>query len=92
APPPRGQAHTRLLCLRLRARFPDLKIVVGRWGLLQDVDKKREQLLSAGANDFGTTLQETRRQIEALAPLAAPREDAEAPDHSLPRTAEWSSR
>lgn len=89
APPPRGQAHTRLLCLRLRARFPDLKIVVGRWGLLQDVDKKREQLLSAGANDFGTTLQETRRQIEALAPLAAPREGAETPRRSSPRTAEW---
>ncbi len=71
APPPRGQTHARLLCLRLRARFPDLKIVVGRWGLDQDVDKKREQLLAAGADEFATTLQESRRQIEALAPLAA---------------------
>ena len=30
--PPGGLAHTRYLCKRLRARFPDLKIVVGRWG------------------------------------------------------------
>lgn len=78
APPPRGQAHSRLLCLRLRARFPDLKIVIGRWGLNDDVEKKRQQLVSAGANDFGTLLAETRRQIEALAPLAAEREVAPA--------------
>ncbi len=71
APPPRGQAHTRLLCVRLRSRFPELKIIVGRWGLNQDVEKKREQLLSAGADEFATTLDETRRQIETLAPLAA---------------------
>ncbi|HSF47342.1 MAG TPA: hypothetical protein VLA73_03165, partial [Burkholderiales bacterium] len=80
APPPGGQAHTRLLCLRLRSRFPDLKIVVGRWGLEQDLEKKRQQLLSAGADQFGTTLQETRNQIETLAQLvAAPRPQAAAP-------------
>src|SRR5206468_1131788 len=31
--PPGGVAHTRYLCKRLRARFPGVKIVVGRWGL-----------------------------------------------------------
>jgi predicted PurR-regulated permease PerM len=30
--PPGGLAHTRYLCKRLRARFPELKILVGRWG------------------------------------------------------------
>jgi hypothetical protein len=30
--PPGGLAHTRYLCKRLRSRFPDLKILVGRWG------------------------------------------------------------
>ena len=30
--PPGGLAHTRYLCKRLRARFPDVKILVGRWG------------------------------------------------------------
>ena len=29
--PPGGLAHTRYLCKRLRARFPELKILVGRW-------------------------------------------------------------
>ena len=32
AVPPGGLAQTRYLCKRLRARFPNLKIAVGRWG------------------------------------------------------------
>ena len=32
--PPGGLAHTRYLCKRLRSRFPELKILVGRWGAL----------------------------------------------------------
>jgi predicted PurR-regulated permease PerM len=32
ATPPGGLAHTRYLCKRLRSRFPELKILVGRWG------------------------------------------------------------
>jgi predicted PurR-regulated permease PerM len=31
AMPPGGLAHVRYLCKRLRNRFPELKIVVGRW-------------------------------------------------------------
>jgi predicted PurR-regulated permease PerM len=33
--PPGGLAHTRYLCKRLRTRFPDLRILVGRWGLTE---------------------------------------------------------
>jgi predicted PurR-regulated permease PerM len=80
--PPGGQAHTRLLCLRLHSRFPDLKIIIGRWGLKEDLDKKREQLLSAGADHVGTTLHETRNQIETLLQLVAPGE-AEKARHLL---------
>jgi hypothetical protein len=31
--PPGGISHTRYLCKRLRSRFPDIRILVGRWGL-----------------------------------------------------------
>lgn len=72
--PPGGIAHTRLLCLRLRARFPGLKIVVGRWGLIEDLERNQQQLLSAGADDVGMTFQQTRNKIENLAHLASPRE------------------
>src|SRR5262249_53115934 len=33
--PPGGPAHTGYLCKRLRTRFPDLRILVGRWGLTE---------------------------------------------------------
>lgn len=71
--PPGGLAHCRYLCLRLRARFPNLKIVVGRWGLKGNLDKNREHLLSAGADYFATTLQETRNQVSNLAQLLSHR-------------------
>jgi hypothetical protein len=71
--PPGGLAHTRLLCMRLRARFPALKIAVGRWGLKGNLDKNRDQVLAAGADRFATTLSETCRQLAALAQLAHPR-------------------
>ena len=72
--PPGGMAHTRLLCIRLKARFPDLKILVGRWGLTDNLEKNREQLLSAGVYEVGMTLEETRNQVMTLVQvLASPR-------------------
>ena len=64
--PPGGLAHTRLLCKRLRSRYPDLKIVVGRWGLQGGFDRNRDQLASAGADSFATTLRETATQLVQL--------------------------
>ena len=68
--PPGGLSHTRLLCKRLRASFPGLKIVVGRWGVKGETDKRnRDQLLEAGADQFGTTLEETAVQLVQLRQL-----------------------
>ncbi len=74
AVPPGGISHTRLLCLRLRARYPELKILVGRWGLVDGVEKNREQLTQAGADHVGTSLQETRSQVSTLVQLLEYRE------------------
>jgi predicted PurR-regulated permease PerM/methylmalonyl-CoA mutase cobalamin-binding subunit len=67
--PPGGLAHTRYLCKRLRARFPGVKIVVGRWGLQGDVEENREPLLEAGADLVVTTLAETRDQLRTWLPV-----------------------
>ncbi|MBI5091872.1 MAG: AI-2E family transporter [Candidatus Hydrogenedentes bacterium] len=69
--PPGGLAHTRYLCKRLRARHPDLKIIVGRWGLTDNVDTNREQLLEVGADLMATTLLETRKQLNDWLPVLA---------------------
>ncbi|MBL8796137.1 MAG: AI-2E family transporter [Planctomycetia bacterium] len=65
--PPGGLAHTRLLCMRLRAKFPKLKIVVGRWGMKNN-ERQNERLLASGAAGVGNSLAETRNQILSLLP------------------------
>jgi hypothetical protein len=65
--------------MRLRARYPELKILVGRWGYTGDVDKTREQFLDAGATQFGATLEETCDQIAAWRPLLADSASARHP-------------
>jgi predicted PurR-regulated permease PerM len=70
--PPGGLAQTRYLCKKLRARFPNLKIAVGRWGTASGDNNKI--LLSAGADKVGTTMIETRDQIVQLIQIGRPSE------------------
>lgn len=73
--PPGGAAHARLLCRRMRTRFPDLKIVVGFWGLAAGAEEAGGALVAAGADAVATSLAETRERIAALVPLLAARPD-----------------
>ena len=66
AVPPGGLAHARYLCIRLSARFPEIRIIVGRWGLNSRVDSNRRALEEAGAHAVNATLAETRRQLASL--------------------------
>jgi hypothetical protein len=63
AVPPGGLAQTRYLCKRLRARFPNLKIAVGRWGTGSD---DSDSILLSGADKVGTTMIETCEQMIQL--------------------------
>jgi hypothetical protein len=78
--PPGGIAHTRLVCKRLRARCPNVTIVVARWGVKEDLEEHRKQLQDAGAHYVGTTLQETATQLLQLAQL----QRIEAPHEIVP--------
>jgi predicted PurR-regulated permease PerM len=60
---PGGLAQTRYLCLRLRARLPELKIVVGRWGFSGSGEESWDMLREAGADIVATTLHETCIQL-----------------------------
>jgi hypothetical protein len=62
-----GMTHARYLCKRLRARFPHLKIVIGRWGLGSE---DSNSVALAGADRIGTTLIETRDQIIRLSQIS----------------------
>ncbi len=63
--PPGSLAHTRDLCKRLRNRFPDLHILVGRWGQKQRLEDDRQTLHQAGADHVEATLQASRQQLRA---------------------------
>jgi len=73
--PPDGLAQTRYLCKRLRARYPDLKILVGRWGHRDQRGAEHwDVLLSAGADHVSASLLETRdhlAQVASLQPAAS---------------------
>lgn len=66
AVPPGGLAQARYRCKLLRARFPDLKIVVGRWGFKENAEETLAQLRADGIDYVGTSLLETRDQVMRL--------------------------
>jgi predicted PurR-regulated permease PerM len=65
---PGGLARSRYLCKRLRTRLRKAKIIVGRWGLKDNLEQNREQLREAGADHVETTLLETRNRLVAWLP------------------------
>jgi hypothetical protein len=64
---PGGLSQARHLCKRLRSQCPELKIVVGRWGLHDEMDTDRRHLLAAGADYVETTVLDTRRTLTQVA-------------------------
>ena len=78
--PPGGLAHARYLSMRLRARFPQVKIVVGRWGVRSSVEKNREQLQAAGADYVAFSLAEGQTQLtSAIQHVNSQNQSAERP-------------
>jgi predicted PurR-regulated permease PerM len=59
-------AHTRYLCKRLRARFPDLRIIVGRWDRRDQAAATRRHLEAAGAGYVGVSLVEARAHLQSM--------------------------
>jgi hypothetical protein len=69
---PGGLTEARFLCRRLRDQYPEVNIIVGRWGRGKDPGKARLLLLPAGADRVTATLRESRvhlaRVIQPLIP------------------------
>jgi AI-2E family transporter len=74
--PPGGLAQARYLCKRLRASFPQQKIVVICWGLPDNAGQRKQELLAAGADAVAITLHEARAQIARMASCVAAVPDA----------------
>lgn len=85
--PPGGVAPVRLLCKRLRARFPKLKIIVARWGDPEDgSDDQHGHFQTAGATLVSESIEQTCAQLIQMArQLNFQRSDStETPDTDVP--------
>jgi hypothetical protein len=78
-----GLAHARHLCKRLKSRFADLKIVVGRWGEKEQLQQHREQLIDSGADYVGGSLSESTQQLAELYQFLRPPQVAPVPAAEL---------
>ena len=63
--PPGGLAHTRYLCKRVKARFPELKLLVGRWGQADELDEAKADLAAVGADTVHTSVDEAATQLNS---------------------------
>jgi predicted PurR-regulated permease PerM len=77
--PPGGMAHTRYVCKRLRSRFPDLKILVGRWSPRGGGEQQAETLREAGASAVYTSVREMLAQLNAWLPALQSQQDKGEP-------------
>ena len=64
--PPSPSSKTRYFVKRLRAAFPELRILVGRWGPPALADESTQALRDAGANHVASTLAQTREYLGGL--------------------------
>ncbi len=67
--PPSPPSKTRYLVKRLHTAFPDLRIVVGRWGPPALADESTQVVRDAGAVLVASTFEETRAYLGGLAEI-----------------------
>ena len=79
AVPPYSFSTIRYLCKKLRPQYPSVKILVGCWGLREDVKPTLDRLRAAGADFASAELLETRGLLLPLIQDAAITRSAEPP-------------
>ena len=55
--------HARFLCTKLRARFPEIKIIVGLWGATERIAEATKRLHESGADETVTSLAAAMEEI-----------------------------
>jgi hypothetical protein len=85
---PGGLSQARHLCKRLRSQCPELKIVVGRWGLHDEREADRQHLLAAGADHVEMTVLDTQRTLAQVGlTLGRPAPELSPAPEPVPRIA-----
>lgn len=63
--PPGGLAHTRYLCKRIAQQFPDARVAIGRWGVVEQSEENRAQLTEVGAAHVASSLADMVQHLQA---------------------------
>jgi predicted PurR-regulated permease PerM len=61
--------HARYLCLKVRAQFPHIKIVIGLWGDIEGTTESTKRLRDSGADEVVFSLADAMVRIAKLAPV-----------------------
>jgi len=78
--PPSAPTKSRYLVKKLRAAFPELRIIVGRWAHPDLADETLQPLIEAGASHASRTLLETRHYLADAVGVEAPATPASTSD------------
>jgi predicted PurR-regulated permease PerM/CheY-like chemotaxis protein len=82
ATPPAAVMHARYLCTRLRARLPQVNLVVGLWDTPGDLTKAKKRIGCDANAHVVATLAEAQEHVRLLIqPLLPPPEKVAPPDH-----------
>ena len=80
--PPSGLRQARYLCRRMRARFSRVKLIVGAWGVKDDLAAVKSRLADCAADNVVTSLKQAIEQIisataitEQMTPAPVPTND-----------------
>jgi hypothetical protein len=69
--PPFALSQARSLCKRLKARFPELRVILGLWNFEGGVARARDRVGTSFADMVGTALSEVLLEIRQATEAAA---------------------
>jgi predicted PurR-regulated permease PerM len=86
--PPSGLRQVRYLCRRMRSHFPHVKLVVGAWGVKDEVNELKGRLTDCAPDGFVTSLKQALEQIVLATTATAQMTPAPVPANDRQRIAE----
>jgi predicted PurR-regulated permease PerM len=85
AMPPAAVAHSRYLCKRIHAKYPEMGMIVGLWSFRGDLKKATDRITCVGSVSVITTLREAMDQMhQQIQPLLIRNETTGQPASSSP--------
>jgi GAF domain-containing protein len=86
--PPSGLRHARYLAKRLRARFPQMKVLLGVWSSKDEVDQVKQRMLPVQVDAVVFQMREALEQVAALTTVTESMLPAPVPEQEEERLEE----